>query len=366
MISFKEIFKQIIERRRNRQSLNRWLKDEQTHLNRINFPPLTDDERQKIREVWHAWDLQDKEMESFRFYKRVNGFDPYFLPMTIYDPHIVRSLNPMSDARVLINKGYFDTLFADLQQPKLYVKRIRSNYYNGDSNLVSQEEVVTILNSKDSFIIKPSQDSHGGAGIRLIRKRQTPEALSALIDTYNGDFIVQEILKQHEDTAKFNPESLNTIRVLTLMLNGKVRILKSALRFGQKGAEVDNATSGGLMVQVKKDGSLGNFAVDPRFEKIHKTHNGVQLEGQRINGFEKILQLVKEYHPKYYPTLGIVAWDFAMDIEGNPIFIEGNTKVPGIFWMQMCAGPIFGEYTNEVINYIKEIKDEKGYNVRSF
>lgn len=331
---------------------HRWIKEEKRYLSYISFPELTKDEVAIIKEEWMGIPLTKKYLNEYRFYKKIHGFDARYLAMPIYDPLIIRKLNPLQDACVFINKGLFNIFFTALKQPQLYVKRIDQHYFNIHSKLISYSEAIDILCQQDQFIIKPSTNSHGGAGIKLIRHKITQSESKALIDTYKDDFIAQEIITQHPDTAKFNPESLNTIRIISLFLNGKVTILKSALRSGQNGAEVDNATSGGLMIKIKEDGFLESFGVDARFEKIFETHNGIRIAGNRITDFYKLEEIVKTYHPRLYPTLHLIAWDFAIDIDGEPVFIEGNTKVPGIFWMQLCAGPIFGDLKKEVIEYV--------------
>lgn len=335
----------------------RWTNEEKKYLSHISFPELTKDEIAKIKHEWKGIPVTEKYFNEYRFYKKLHGFDACYLAMPIYDPLIIRKLNPFQDACVFINKGLFDIFFTELKQPKLYIKKIDHHYFDGQSKLISPPEAIDILCQHDQFIIKPSTNSHGGTGIKLIRHKMIQSAVKTLIDGYKDDFVVQEIIVQHPDTAKFNPESLNTIRVISLFLNGKVTILKSALRCGQNGAEVDNATSGGLMIKIKEDGFLESFGVDARFEKIFKTDNGIQIAGNRVTDFYKLKEIVKIYHSRLYPTLHLIAWDFAINREGEPIFIEGNTKVPGIFWMQMCAGPIFGDLTKEIIEYVLKNKN---------
>lgn len=332
----------------------RWINEEKLYLQQVSFPELTKAEIHKIQQEWKGITVSQKFFNSHRFYKKIHGFDSRYLAMPIYDPLIIRTLNPFQDACVFVNKGFFDIFFEGLKQPMLFIKRIDDHYFDSKSTLITEDEAITILFKKEQFIIKPSANSHGGAGIKLIRSNKTEQEIRSLIDGYKGDFITQEILDQHPDTAKFNPESLNTIRVISLFLNGKVTILKSALRCGQNGAEVDNATSGGLMINIKDDGSLDDFGIDSRFEKVYETHNGVKIAGQRIVDFPKLEEIVRQNHPKLYPTLHLIAWDFAINSMGEPVFIEGNTKVPGIFWIQLCGGPIFGEKTEEVIEYVKK------------
>lgn len=337
----------LIKIRRNRIS------NEKQYLSHTSFPELTKEEFRKIKQEWKGIQFSRKHINTHKIYKAMHGFDPKFLAMPLYEPVIIRKLNPSSDASVFANKGLFDIIFSELKQPKIIIKNIDNQYFNEISAVITKIEALDILSKHEKFIIKPI-NSYGGAKIKLIRNKISKQEIESLLSTYKKDFVVQEIIEQHPDTAKFNPESLNTIRVISLFLNGRVTILKSALRCGQNGSEVDNATSGGLMIKIKKDGLLESYGVDGRFEKIFKTNNNVQIGGQKIIDFYKIEEIVMHYHPKYYPSLHLIAWDFAIDKDGEPVFIEGNTRVPGIFWMQLCAGPIFGDLTKEVIEYVLE------------
>lgn len=354
-----KIFTGLRDRYRLINTRRRWIDEEKRYLQQLSFPDLTDDEIDSIRQQWKGVAADKKFFNGHRFYKKIHGFDARYLAMPMYDPLIIRALNPYRDAAVFVNKGFFDIFFADLKQPQLYMKRVDDHYFDCGSRLITKEEAVDMLCNEDRFIIKSSVNSHGGAGIRLVKSRRSRPEIESLLAAYRGDFVVQAIVDQHPDTAKFNPESLNTIRVVSLFLNGRVTVLKAALRCGQNGAEVDNATSGGLMVHIKNDGSLADFGIGPRFEKIVETHNGIKLSGQRIVDFPKLEKIVVSNHPKLYPSLHLIAWDFAIDRDGEPLFIEGNTKVPGIFWIQLCGGPIFGERTEEVIAYVKKRKHDQ-------
>lgn len=348
----KRFFKKIYNQYILHTTRKRWINEEKKHFSRISFPELTSEEIATIKEVWKDIPFDEKCLNGYRFYKKIHGFDPYYLSMPLYDPIIIRKLNPFQDACVLVNKGLFDIFFEKLKQPALFVKRIDEHYFNFQSTLITEDDALNILEQKERFIIKPSFNSHGGAGITLIKNRKSRKEIKSLIAKYKSDFIIQEIIDQHHDTAKFNPESLNTIRIISLFINGRVTILNSALRCGQNGAEVDNATSGGLMINIKKDGFLNDFGIDSQFEKKYTTYNGVKIAGQCITDFPKLEEIVLVNHPKLYPTLHLIAWDFAINNSGEPVFIEGNTKVPGIFWMQLCSGPIFRDQTREVIEYV--------------
>jgi len=108
------------------------------------------------------------------------------------------------------------------------------------------------------------------------------------------------------------------------------------------------------MVQINNDGTLNDFGIDARFQKFYQTDNGIVIKGRTISSYQKIEKIIIENHPKLYPTLHLIAWDFGIDSEGNPVFIEGNTIVPGIFWIQLCGGPVFENNRQEVIEYVNK------------
>ncbi len=51
--------------------------------------------------------------------------------------------------------------------------------------------------------------------------------------------------------------------------------------------------------------------------------------------------------------MGFAGWDFCLDENNNPIFIEVNLGYPSILYEQLCSvSPIFGNRTNEVYEYV--------------
>ena len=73
-----------------------------------------------------------------------------------------------------------------------------------------------------------------------------------------------------------------------------------------------------------------------------------------IPNFEKVIKKAKEL-ALTLPYLRLIGWDFTIDEEGEPVFIEMNT-LPGIYIMQLCNGPVFGELTDELLNSVKGVK----------
>ena len=77
------------------------------------------------------------------------------------------------------------------------------------------------------------------------------DSIKEVISSYNGDYVIQEVLKQSNITSKFNPTSLNTFRISTLLLNGEFSVLTAMLRFGKEGSIVDKPFPGDVVTQEK-------------------------------------------------------------------------------------------------------------------
>ena len=347
----------LIQKIRVSRVRKRWLQEENKMSIIRHLPPLNRIELKQIRQTWGGIPFSTRHLQSYRLYKAVRGFDSRFLPMPLYDPSIIRVFNPKEDAAVFVNKGLFERLFSELKQPQCFFKRINSNFYVQGYQVADLDYIIDYWTTLGSFVIKPSKNSHGGVGVRVFNRHITKDEAILLIQEYKDDFLVQEVVRQHDETSVFNKTSINTIRIISLYLNGRVSILRSSLRIGLPGSVVDNAGAGGIMVGLDEYGRLFDFGITQTFEKIWLTANGIEFSGRRVTAFPKIRKIVIENHAFLYPTLGMVAWDFAVGADGSPIFLEGNTKVPGIFWIQFCTGPIFGERTQEVVNYCKSNND---------
>ncbi|MDE5997963.1 MAG: hypothetical protein K2G77_07120 [Muribaculaceae bacterium] len=72
----------------------------------------------------------------------------------------------------------------------------------------------------------------------------------------------------------------------------------------------------------------------------------------RIPEFKKIEELALLLHSKI-EHIHIIGWNLALDHNNDAVLIEANATWPGITIEQLCTGPIFGDRTQEVIEYCK-------------
>ncbi len=315
---------------------------------------LTLTEREEVCKYWGQLGYRVN-TESHKLFKTVAYYDKRFVPDDLYTSIILPSLNPRMDSSVYVNKATLDLLFREIPQAKCYVKNIAGTFWI-EMQAVSEDSAIDFLVSNvGEFIIKPSCDSSGGKNVRKINMlsiQDKKQYLRKLFYEYGCNFIVQEVIRQHKDTAQFNPESLNTIRVCSLFLNDKLSILTCRLRCGQNGAILDNVHSGGIFIPIKSDGYLFDYGLDLHYKRYERSSNGVVFSHTCLENYSKIEQFVANYH-SYFPTCHLIAWDLAITDEGKVLMVEVNINGPCIYDEQGATGPFFGDRTDEVIEYVK-------------
>lgn len=303
----------------------------------------------KIRPDWH------------NYYKYMTGtFDARFIPADIMYTVIVPYLNYMPFELAYQDKGIYRRLLSNVKTPKTIVQRIHNYFYLDNWNEpVSEKEALERCFNLNNVIIKPTVDSCQGKGVRLFSSVQGKingnETVEDLFKQYGENFIIQERVKQHDFFSSLNESSLNTMRILTLHLKDEVIVLSKAIRVGGKGSITDNGYGGGFCTGIEDDGSLkpNGFRLTTG-DHIDSLQNGVKLAGLKIPYFDTVIAKAKELALSL-PYLRLIGWDFAIDTNGNPVFIEMNT-LPGIYIMQLCNGPVFGKYTDDLLKSASSVK----------
>jgi Sugar-transfer associated ATP-grasp len=325
---------------------------------KLSYEKLTKSEIKQIDKIFKV--LNTKYTYDWHlFYKNAGGrFNPKFIPDDLFHAQIESSLNPLLYLGVLDHKGLYQTILSYAIQPITYINNIEGVYYNKRMECITRNEAFEILNKAERFIIKPSIGTGGGTSVQLVElftlsQIEKNDKLNYLFNQYKTNYIVQEVVEQNEETKRFHPNSLNTIRIMSLFLNDNVTILSAVLRIGTDGRTVDNYSSGGILVGIDTStGKLASHAIDNKIVKYYKSPSGIPFEGCVLNSFDKIKEKVIEYH-KQLPLTKIIAWDFAVTANNAIMFIENNLATPEIDFLQYFNGPLFGDRTEEVIEYVK-------------
>ena len=313
-----------------------------------------------IRRAWSKYCNIDPKWAQYYYLK--NGIaSPEYIPSDVWFGKICRKLNGLKKFGypMFQDKNYLDAIFDSIIKcPQVLVRNIDGQLLNSDFKRISFEEAVDICSYKTEVIVKPSIESKGARNISFISdqkddKKEYRHDLEQILISKKKDYVVQEILTQHEKLAALNPDSINSVRVLSLLWDGDVHILGALVRIGTKGIRVDNPHfSDGLSCVLTKDGKMNRFAYDRRWNPHTELPNGIVLEKYEVPYFGNLIEKAKQLHYKV-PHSHLVGWDLTVSEEGEPILIEANLDFPEIYFHQLGAGPIFEDsgLFDEIVRY---------------
>lgn len=212
-----------------------------------------------------------------------------------------------------------DDILGTLTEDRLFVKnytggaasgisvftRNRDSYYNGDCR-------VSAMYIRKHFV-----------GKKILFERQ----------------IIQEPILR-----SFNPDTVNTIRVMTLNINNNPQIISAAVRFGRVGGFVDNTAKGGIAVSLDiETGKLGSWGAREydlnRFYEHPDSH--IAFKDVQVTQWPQVREVVLKTL-KAFPAYRSVGFDVVTTDEG-PVIIEINTGA-GIYLSQMGKDDGLADY----------------------
>lgn len=340
-----------------------WEKKDKIRIQNIDLPKLSKNASTKINSFWNQFFHKPIKDTYYRTIVYILGKEPenlhLFISPYILHVHIIDFLNPPSVVKTFSEKLLLPLLFPSVKQPRIIIGYYHGLFINENYIPISLDEAIEIItNYGDPIILKPSIDSNGGKGVMLCEKYDET-ILKTIFDTYKTNFVVQEVIEQSPDLAIFNSTSLNTIRITTLLINGKCSVLSKMFRHGGPNMKVDNMSSGGFGVGISDDGSL-TFASSDTGELRRDVHiSGIKYSKHKIPNFKSICQIAIRMH-FHTPQCCMIGWDFALDKNNTPTLIEANYYHPEVTSQQILEGkPIFGDRIQEVLDYCFKKKLKK-------
>ena len=166
------------------------------------------------------------------------------------------------------------------------------------------------------------KDDFGGHGIRKIEDKGVKDYKKLYKELKeNGNILIEEEIKQHKVLEKMNPYAVNALRVVSLLKDGEVHILRNALRININDEVA--ITCADAFASVTIDGKLETDIADDA-GNYYKEHplTKVKFKDLTIPYVKECFELVKEAH-KLIPDIRYVGWDIVITPTG-PIILEGN------------------------------------------
>jgi hypothetical protein len=230
---------------------------------------------------------------------------------------------------VMIKKVGFGYNWDILENKDMFYEKFKE-YFHRDVCIVKEsshfELFKTFVSKHSKFIAKPI-NGQCGKGVRIIdltNQNYTSEHIfNELLGS--GKWILEELVESSPEITRWNPSSLNTIRIPSFLIKNGFFVLKPFFRIGRKGCVVDNANAGGILVVIDEvSGIILTDGVDMRGTRYEK-HPDSQLpfKGYQIPEWEALLKLAEEIHRTKMPNYPYIGWDFALTPKGW-VLIEGN------------------------------------------
>ncbi len=331
------------------------LKKVRTYLHLYGKSLLSRTEKQEICLMWK--DISPRISYSWhRFYKNWCGyFDVAMVPSDLYNGLIEYVMNPRRFSLYYQNKSLLYQFIEAENRCKTIFNVYDSMLYDDCMMPVDMGTCKRLLSDVGTVVVKTSIGGGGGQGVSVF---SSAEAIAHLPELLHRNCIVQEFLIEADDLSRFNVGTLNTIRVLSLNLNGVCSVLSAFLRIGAKGMVVDNLSSGGILVGINSEGMLASFAVDKYLKKYDTAPSGLAFDGLFLPSYAIVRDFVLSQHAKF-PLARLIGWDIVVDKEGRAVVVEVNLDSAEIQFHQMFNGPLFGSRTCEVIEYVKSHSVQK-------
>lgn len=333
-----------------------------------NFVPVSEAQMDEIKAYWKKFlpDLDIVNLDHYCYYAAMckdASQLKYYIPDSFFYAFIDEYFTNPIRSQYVDDKQFYDMFFHDCKVPETICRKVDDIFFDSEFNQIDLAKFIEICENEEEVIIKKSMYSYGGKNILFWNKSMGRDKLVAflyddhivgkLLERKCKQYVVQKIIKQHETLSYLNPTSVNTIRVITLLHDGKFHALSSVMRMGVDG-RVDNCSSGGIVAGINPDGTLKDVAYDHFANPYHIHPRGVQFAGVKVPSCEKCVELALKLAKRFCSASRMISWDFAISEDGEPIVIEMNISYGEIDFHQMCNGPIFGDMTDAVIEEVCE------------
>lgn len=187
----------------------------------------------------------------------------------------------------------------------------------------NKKEFAKFCEKHPKFVAKPTKESCG-KGVEIIDSTD-----KKIYDLYNElynnkQILVEEIAVQCKKLSDLHPDSINTLRVVTL----KGTVVTALLRIGNNHNNVDNFNHEGLCVPIDiEDGIVKYQAIDKKgnlYEKHPITKK--EIVGFKVPKWNEVKKICEQAALEI-PQVGYIGWDVCVT-KDDICFIEAN-EFPG-------------------------------------
>lgn len=301
------------------------------------------------------------------YYAFTRKFDAKYFPELLAIPEYEWLINPETYSFCLEDKNILPFIahgISDMETPRLILS-CAGGIYRNQEGYICKADAEKVLNNCGKAFIKPSVDSGSGKDCRVIECHQghdqrTGDSIEKLLEQYGKNFVIQECIATAKEVSSLHPESVNTFRVITYILNDRIYHVPTIMRIGSGNNHLDNAHAGGMFIGIDDAGNMLEQAYT-EFHKVYTVHPDTKIEFKthQIPAIEKVHKAAHEMHSRI-PQVGMVNWDFTINQDGNPVLIEANIRNGSVWLSQMAWGKgLFEENTAAVLEFCRDMRSKR-------
>ena len=329
--------------------------------------PLTEDEIKQIDAYWkkYAFAYPNIDYKSFETFKnRCGKFDVRHCPGHIRTGFFRKHFINNNYAKSFQNKGMLSFLFSNINQPRSMARCMDNVYLDEKFQPLSLDDLsdlcLKFVQEGTNLVVKPFFFSQGKGICFLTQENADIKYIKDILRAKSkSGFVIQEALKQSSFMDMLNDSAVNTVRITTLLFDGKVYPLAALIRVGKTGSKVDNFNAGGSLLGIDiNTGKCLNWALMQDRSHSSVLPNGFDLNQELVvPNFEKLKQDVINCHYRV-PYIKMISWDIALDSNDIPTLIECNFGGE-IQMHEAVTGPLFGELMDGLLEkylYLRFVK----------
>ena len=226
---------------------------------------------------------------------------------------IIRKYNDPKAMKVFGDKIKFNEIF-DKYLKRDWLEITKDNY----------DEFDNFCKKHKNFIAKPTKECCGkGVDLVNVKGKNLKKVHDMLFKT--NHLLVEETVNQNKTLNELHPDSINTIRIVTL----KGIVVAALLRIGNKHNHVDNFNHGGLCVPIEiESGKIVYEAIDKK-GNLYERHplTKKQIVGMKIPKWTEVKKFCEDAALEI-PEVGYIGWDVSVTKNNGICFIEAN-EFPG-------------------------------------
>lgn len=228
--------------------------------------------------------------------------------------HIIKACNGSLTQEDFDDKSKFNSIFDSFLGRKWL-----------DLETATYSEFLEFVSTCPTFIHK-IKDGSGGNGIEM-KSFTSMDLTDEYYNEHQGrSIILEEIIKQHLCFSKFNPSSVNSMRIVTMIKNGESHLVSAVFRCGNGEGITDNFHHLGLAALIDTETGI---VYTPAIDKNNNKYIKHPISDEIITGFKipNWTGLISRIHEISLVRKDVryVGWDVVYTENEDFIIIEGNS-----------------------------------------